>query len=65
MEGVNSGIAYAQQHGVETLVEFAPPGDPKALSDRVGIIVGKRYSGIGPAWDRLPGCQLAASNRAG
>lgn len=25
MEGVDSGIAYAQQHGVETLLEFASP----------------------------------------
>ena len=30
MQGVNSGIAYAKQHGVETLTEFAPPGDPDA-----------------------------------
>ena len=28
MEGINSGIAYAQQYGVETLLEFASPGDP-------------------------------------
>ena len=25
MQGVSSGIAYAKQHGVETLTEFAPP----------------------------------------
>ena len=30
MEGIDSGIAYAQQHGVETLLEFASPGDPEA-----------------------------------
>lgn len=30
MQGVSSGIAYAKQHGVETLTEFAPPGDPDA-----------------------------------
>lgn len=29
MEGVDSGIAYAQQHGVETLLEFASPGNPE------------------------------------
>ena len=29
MEGINSGIAYAQQHGVETLLEFASPSDPE------------------------------------
>lgn len=28
MEGVESGVAYAKQHGVETLVEFASPSDP-------------------------------------
>lgn len=30
MQGVSSGIAYAKQHGVETLTEFASPGDPDA-----------------------------------
>ncbi len=28
MEGVSDGIAYAQQHGVEVLTEFAGPDDP-------------------------------------
>ena len=30
MQGINSGIAYAKQHGLETVTEFAPPGDPDA-----------------------------------
>lgn len=29
MEGIDSGVAYAQQHGVETLLEFASPNDPE------------------------------------
>lgn len=30
MQGINSGVAYAKQHGLETLIEFAPPGDPNS-----------------------------------
>lgn len=30
MQGVDDGTAYAQQYGIETLVEFAAPDDPEA-----------------------------------
>lgn len=30
LKGMNSGIAYARQHGVETLMEFASPNHPEA-----------------------------------
>lgn len=30
MQGVEDGVAYAEQHGLETLIEFAPPGDVDA-----------------------------------
>ena len=46
MEGVNSGIAYAQQHGVETLVEFAPPGDPKAYLTALESLLASDIQGL-------------------
>ena len=46
MEGVNSGIAYAQQHGVETLVEFAPPGDPKAYLAALESLLASDIQGL-------------------
>lgn len=30
MEGIDDGISYAQQHGIEVLMEFAPPDDTAA-----------------------------------
>ena len=46
MEGVNSGIAYARQHGVETLVEFAPPGDPKAYLTALESLLASDIQGL-------------------
>lgn len=46
MEGVESGIAYARQHGVETQVEFASPNDPAAYLSALKRLLASDIQGL-------------------
>lgn len=46
MEGVDSGIAYAQQHGVETLLEFASPNDPDGYLSALERLLASGVQGL-------------------
>ena len=46
MLGVSDGISYAQQYGIETLTEFAPPDDPTAYLEALERLVGGGVRGL-------------------
>ena len=46
MQGINSGIAYAKQHGLETVTEFAPPGNPDAYLAALDRLLASGVQGL-------------------
>lgn len=46
MQGVTAGAAYAKQHGLETLVEFAPPSEPDAYLSALDRLLDEGAQGL-------------------
>lgn len=46
MLGISDGISYAQQYGIETLTEFAPPDDQAAYLEALERLVGGGVRGL-------------------
>lgn len=46
MRGVSDGISYAQQYGIQTLTEFAPPDDQAAYLEALGRLIDSDIRGL-------------------
>lgn len=46
MRGIDDGTAYARQHGIEILTEFAAPGDPHSYLNALDRLIGSGVRGL-------------------